>query len=91
LRERPATTHHAARDDLAREGAQLVSERVVDDGDILTCGGVTAGLDLSLWLVEQHWGPKLAHLIAKGMEYERRPDVYRGPRSVESKTAGERS
>lgn len=81
LRQRPATTHRVAFEALASEGANVVDARVVDDGDVLTCGGVTAGLDLALWLVERECGEKLANLIAVGMEYERQGSVHRGPRS----------
>ena len=36
----------------AAVGARVIGDaRVVDDGQIVTAGGVTAGLDLSLWLV----------------------------------------
>ena len=42
---RPVTTHRAALDDLERHGAIVDREaRVVDDGDLVTCGGVTSGL-----------------------------------------------
>ena len=50
---RRATTHHFAWADLAATGATVVPDRVVDDGDLITCGGVTSGLDLALWLVER--------------------------------------
>ncbi len=72
---RPATTHHAAREELRATRAEVVDARVVDDGDILTCGGVTSGLDLALWLVERHWGGGLAAAIAGEMEHERRGPV----------------
>jgi transcriptional regulator GlxA family with amidase domain len=68
---RPATTHRAALDDLAARGADVDREaRVVDDGDLLTCGGVTSGLDLALHLVEREWGAELAGRIATLMEHE---------------------
>ena len=54
---RPAITHHLAIDDLRAAGARVVHARVVDDGDIVTAGGVTSGLDLALHLVERHFGP----------------------------------
>jgi putative intracellular protease/amidase len=40
---RPATTHHAALDALRAEGANVVDARVVDDGDLITCGGGHVG------------------------------------------------
>jgi transcriptional regulator GlxA family with amidase domain len=70
---RPATTHHGAVGALRETGAVVVDARVVDDGDLLTAGGVTSGLDLALHLVERHRGPEAAELVAREMEYTRRP------------------
>lgn len=66
---RRATTHHGALADLAAMGATVVPDRVVDDGDLLTCAGVTAGIDLALWLVERHFGPDLAIEVAQQLEH----------------------
>lgn len=68
---RRASTHHAALEDLATTGATVVRERVVDDGNLVTSGGVTSGIDLSLWLVEREFSRDLADRIARGMEYQR--------------------
>lgn len=52
--ERPATTHHEYWDELAAMGADVRrGERVVDDGDLVTSGGITSGLFLGLHLVER--------------------------------------
>jgi transcriptional regulator GlxA family with amidase domain len=75
LEGRRATTHHSARRDLEDRGVEIVDARVVDDGDVITAGGVTAGIDLALWLVERQWGQELADGIAREMEYERRGPV----------------
>ena len=74
---RPATTHRGALDDLSEYGAEVLEERVVDDGDILTAGGVTSGLDLALWLTERFFGADIAQSVSHEMEYERRGEVYR--------------
>lgn len=50
---RPATTHHGARGALSAAGATVIAMRVVDDGDVITSGGVTSGLDLALWVLER--------------------------------------
>jgi transcriptional regulator GlxA family with amidase domain len=68
---RRATTHRAAWDDLVATGATLVGDRVVDDGDLITCGGVTSGLDLGLWIVERFDNPARAERISLLMEYPR--------------------
>ena len=74
---RPAVTHHGALDDLQSAGAKLVEARVVDDGDLVTAGGVTSGIDMALWLVERHFGAELADAVAAEMEYPRQGDVWR--------------
>jgi transcriptional regulator GlxA family with amidase domain len=75
-RDRPSTTHHGALEELREQGADVVEARVVDDGDLLTAGGVTSGIDLALWLVEREWGAELAKKIEAEMEYERRDGVH---------------
>lgn len=72
---RRATTNPHTHDELREAGAELVEARVVDDGDLVTCGGVTAGIDMALWLVEREWGAELAGLIARGMDHERRGPI----------------
>ncbi len=76
---RRATTHHRAQADLAAMGATVVPDRVVDDGDLLTCAGVTAGIDLALWLVERHFGPDLATEAAGHMEHHQVRPKPAGP------------
>jgi transcriptional regulator GlxA family with amidase domain len=68
---RRAGTHHTAWEDLRATGATLVKDRVVDDGDLVTSGGVTSGIDLALWLVEREFGRELAERTAARMEYPR--------------------
>lgn len=77
LRGRPAITHQSAIQDLQAAGAKIVRARVVDDGNIITAGGVTSGLDLALWLVERFYGSKIAHQIEAAMEYDRKGAVWR--------------
>jgi len=77
LAGRPATTNRLALDRLRETGAEVIDERVVDDGDILTSQGVTAGMDLALWLVERERGAEFAGALASGVEYERAGRVWR--------------
>ncbi|MFW6382877.1 MAG: ubiquitin-like small modifier protein 1 [Haloferacaceae archaeon] len=72
---RPAVTHASALEELRDSGAVVRDARVVDDGDVLTAGGVTSGLDLALHVVERHAGAELADRIATVVEYDRRFDV----------------
>lgn len=66
---RPAVTHHSAVADLDASGADVVDQRVVDDGDIVTAGGITSGIDLALHLVEREFGAEIAESVAETMEY----------------------
>ncbi|MFJ9432973.1 DJ-1/PfpI family protein [Streptomyces sp. NPDC101490] len=75
-RGRPCTTHHKARPDLERQGGVLKSARVVDDGDLVTAGGVTSGLELALWLVRRELGPDAANGLEAMLEYEARGTVW---------------
>ena len=75
---RPATTHHGAIDELRASGGDVKDDaRVVDDGDLVTSGGVTSGLDMALHLVEREWGARLADEIADEMEINRDRRVWR--------------
>jgi transcriptional regulator GlxA family with amidase domain len=67
---RRANTHHTAHEELADLGVIVVPDRVVDDGDVVTSGGVTSGLDLALWLVARELSDLLAQQIAKNLEYK---------------------
>jgi len=87
LGKRPATTHASAIDDLRQTGAHIVDARVVDDGDVLTCGGVSSGLDLSLWLLETTYGEAVANQVARYLEYKRSTHVWRATTAVLSGTA----
>ncbi len=69
---RPATTHHAAIEDLRAAGARIVEgARFVDDGDLVTAGGVTSGLDLALHVVDKVAGASIAEQVAREIEYQR--------------------
>lgn len=76
---RHATTHHVAIDELRGQGAVIVEARVVDDGDIITAGGVSSGLDLGLWLVERFASVEIAHRVEATLEYQRRGPVWHRP------------
>lgn len=76
LRGRPSTTHHAAIGELRETGANVIDARVVDDGDLVTAGGVTSGLDLALHLVEREFGADVATRVSERMEYEPRGQIH---------------
>ncbi|MFB6256278.1 MAG: DJ-1/PfpI family protein [Haloplanus sp.] len=68
---RPAVTHGGALDDLRATDAEAVEERVVDDGDVVTAGGITSGIDLALHLVERYADAATADAVADRLEYVR--------------------
>jgi len=74
---RPAITHHGAAEELRASGAKVVEARVVDDGDLVTAGGVTSGIDLALWLVERQFGAAAAEAVATEIEHPRHGEVWR--------------
>ncbi|MFJ9823045.1 DJ-1/PfpI family protein [Streptomyces sp. NPDC101160] len=73
---RPCTTHHKAKPDLQAQGGLVKNARVVDDGELVTAGGVTSGLDLALWLVRRELGPDAATNLEQMLEYEARGTVW---------------
>lgn len=77
LQGRTAVTHRLGNDVLDATGTQVVNARVVDDGDLITSGGVTSGLDLALHLLDRAYGPRIAHGVEQLFEYERRGTVWR--------------
>lgn len=74
---RTCTTHHLARSYLAEQGARVVEQRVVDDGDLVTAGGVSSGIDGALWLLERELGSAAATYTESIVEFERRGTVLR--------------
>ncbi len=69
---RSAVTHVLGNDLLEACGVHVIPARVVDDGDLVTAGGVTSGLDLGLHLAEREFGGNVAFRVEKLFEYERR-------------------
>jgi transcriptional regulator GlxA family with amidase domain len=71
-----ATTHHNALDELAEvaTGCDVVrDQRYVDNGQIITSAGITAGIDASLYVVQRLYGPAVAQETAAHMEYHWTP------------------
>lgn len=76
LEDRNAVTHVLGLDVLDATGVNVVRARVVDDGDLVTAGGVTSGLDLALHLLGRSYGPRVALAVEELFEYERRGTVW---------------
>ena len=73
-----ATTHWLARDLLGELGANLVPERVVQRGKIVTAAGVSSGIDMALRLVALEFGDVVAQAVQLGIEYDPAPPFDAG-------------
>jgi cyclohexyl-isocyanide hydratase len=78
LRGRRATTHWAYTDLLPLVGATYEKARIVKDGNVVTAGGVTAGIDFGLSVVAEIAGETTARKIQLGIEYDPAPPFDSG-------------
>ena len=87
LQDKRATSHWAALSALKALGVKPVGdERIVHEGDVVTCAGVSAGIDLGLWLAGQIGGEGRAKVIQLSMEYDPQPPFDSGHMSKASTT-----
>ncbi len=103
LKGKRATSHWAWRDLLGGFGAIVTDERVVRDGNVITGGGVTAGIDFGLVLLEELAGRDYAEGVQLGLEYApappfnsgrpelARPEVLEQVKANMARMAGERA
>lgn len=63
---------------LAAFGATTIAERVLIDGNVITGGGVTAGIDFALTIGAQAFGPSVAEAIQLAIEYDSKPPFAAG-------------
>jgi transcriptional regulator GlxA family with amidase domain len=73
-----ATTHWLAMDRLRELGGVPTSERVVQEGKIVTAAGVSAGIDMALHLAAQIAGDEFAQTIQLYTEYDPQPPFDAG-------------
>jgi cyclohexyl-isocyanide hydratase len=78
LKGRRATTHWAFADLLPLVGATHEKARVVRDGNVITAGGVTSGIDFGLSVVAEVAGETIARTIQLGIEYDPAPPFDSG-------------
>lgn len=84
LKGKKAATHWTAMDVLPALGATPVEERVVIDGNLITGGGVTAGIDFGLKVAAEVAGEEVAKQIQLQIEYDPAPPFDSGhPRSAD--------
>jgi transcriptional regulator GlxA family with amidase domain len=72
----PATTHWNAFDELMPLGRNIVArleDRFVDNGDIITAAGVSAGIDMALHLVGRLGSPDKAREVRRYIQYDPQP------------------
>ena len=78
LANRPATTHWASLDRLADLDPSITvsrDERFVDDGDVITSAGISAGIDMALHVVARLAGQERARTVRRGIQYDPAPPV----------------
>lgn len=78
LEGKRATTHWGYTHLLPLVGATHEAARVVEDGHVVTAGGVTSGLDFALTLIERLHGPTVAQATQLAIEYDPAPPFATG-------------
>jgi cyclohexyl-isocyanide hydratase len=78
LKGRRATTHWAYTDLLSLVGATYERARVIKDGNVITAGGVTSGIDFGLTVVAEIAGETTAQAIQLSIEYDPSPPFDSG-------------
>src|SRR6476660_7951602 len=78
LKGRRATSHWAYTDLLPLVGATHEKARVVRDGNVITGGGVTAGIDFALTVAAELAGAETAQQIQLSIEYDPAPPFASG-------------
>ncbi|WP_375488826.1 DJ-1/PfpI family protein [uncultured Jatrophihabitans sp.] len=78
LAHRPATTYWDSLGQLTELDATIEvrpDDRYVDDGDVITSSGVSAGIDMALHLVDRLAGLERARQVRRGIQYDPQPPV----------------
>jgi cyclohexyl-isocyanide hydratase len=81
LRTRRATTHPAMQEILKRFAREVSGDRIVEDNRVITAGGVTAAIDMGLFLCEKIAGRDVREKIQTQMDYPYYPPVN-GPAHI---------
>ena len=69
LKDKKATTHFDEYETLKPYCKEVVKERIVEDGKVITAGAVSASIDLGLYLCKKWAGAEAAREISKRMNY----------------------
>ena len=82
LKGRKVTTHWGYTDLIAECSGVFTEGRVVVDGNLITAGGVTSGIDFGLTVIAEIFGEKTARLIQLAMQYDPEPPFESGHPSI---------
>jgi transcriptional regulator GlxA family with amidase domain len=78
LKQSNATTHWAAKSLLEQTGATYIDKRIVVADKIITAAGVSAGIDMALYVMAELVGANLAKLAQLNIEYDPQPPFDAG-------------
>jgi transcriptional regulator GlxA family with amidase domain len=78
LRGKRAACHWAWREQLAQFGVTPDAARIVHDGNVITGGGVTAGIDMALAVMAEIAGVDYAETVQLALEYAPEPPFDSG-------------
>lgn len=79
LKDKNATTNwYRAKEMMERYGAKFQQRRYVNDGKYWTSAGVTAGMDMSLAILNDIWGETYTQAVMLDMEYNPAPPIKGG-------------
>lgn len=78
LRGKKATTHPSALEELRKYCSQVIESRIVDEGEVITAGGVAASIDLGLYLCSRLAGRRAEERIRRQIDYPYLYDTYPG-------------
>lgn len=73
LKNKAATTHHTCFDFLQQlePTTQVIrNKRFVDEGNIVSAAGISAGIDMALFVVKTYYGEEIMQAVKKEMEYD---------------------
>lgn len=80
------TTHWRRKDQLCKFNVQVMDERYVHEGKIITSAGVSAGIDMALYLTALICGEEMAEMIQLSVEYDPQPPFDSGSVKKASKS-----
>lgn len=78
LAHRPATTHWNLLETLAQLDPTIevcTDERFVDDGDVVTSAGISAGIDMAVHLMSRLAGVDRAREVRRGIQHDPAPPI----------------